>query len=74
MTGPTSAQIVLRESLVWIFAITWNRTGGILKRGLGYMESNFSGCLNAQRRVNLGSVALTPCEQLARLNGGGGGR
>ncbi len=57
MTGPTSAQIVLRDPSV-DFAIMETARGGILKRGLGYSDCDVGACLNisadhlGQRGIN----------------------
>lgn len=65
MTGPTSAQIVLRDPSV-DFAILETARGGILKRGLGYSESNVSACLNVSAD-HLGQRGIDTVEQLAQL-------
>jgi cyanophycin synthetase len=65
MTGPTSAQIVLRDPSV-DFAILETARGGILKRGLGYMQSNVSACLNVTAD-HLGSGGINTIEQLAQV-------
>ena len=63
MTGPTSAQIVLRDPSV-DFAILETARGGILKRGLGYSESNVSACINVTAD-HLGQRGIDTVEQLA---------
>jgi cyanophycin synthetase len=65
MTGPTSAQIVLRDPSV-DFAILETARGGILKRGLGYTESNVSACLNVTAD-HLGQRGIDTVEQLAQI-------
>lgn len=65
MTGPTSAQIVLRDPSV-DFAILETARGGILKRGLGYTESNVSACLNVTAD-HLGLRGIDTVEQLAKI-------
>ena len=65
MTGPTSAQIVLRDPSV-DFAILETARGGILKRGLGYTEANVSACLNVTAD-HLGQRGINTVEQLAQI-------
>ncbi|WP_339900641.1 cyanophycin synthetase [Paraglaciecola polaris] len=65
MTGPTSAQIVLRDPNV-DFAILETARGGILKRGLGYTQSNVSACLNVTAD-HLGLRGIDTVEQLAQI-------
>jgi cyanophycin synthetase len=65
MTGPTSAQIVLRDPNV-DFAIMETARGGILKRGLGYSECNVGACLNVTAD-HLGQRGIDTVEQLAQI-------
>jgi cyanophycin synthetase len=65
MTGPTAAQIVLRDPSVDC-AIMETARGGILKRGLGYSESNVSACLNISAD-HLGQRGINNLEQLAKI-------
>ncbi|MEM7360553.1 MAG: cyanophycin synthetase [Pseudomonadota bacterium] len=65
MTGPTSAQIVLRDPSV-DFAIMETARGGIVKRGLGYSECNVGACLNVSAD-HLGLRGIDTLEQLAEI-------
>jgi cyanophycin synthetase len=65
MTGPTAAQIVLRDPNV-DFAIMETARGGILKRGLGYTECNVGACLNVTAD-HLGQRGIDTVEQLAQI-------
>lgn len=65
MTGPTSAQIVLRDPNV-DFAIMETARGGIVKRGLGYNECNVGACLNISSD-HLGLRGVNTLEDLARV-------
>jgi len=65
MTGPTSAQIVLRDPSV-DFAIMETARGGIAKRGLGYNECNVGACLNVSGD-HLGLDGVDTLEQLAAV-------
>lgn len=65
MTGPTSAQIVLRDPSV-DFAIMETARGGILKRGLGYSECDVGACLNISAD-HLGQKGINTLEQLAQI-------
>jgi cyanophycin synthetase len=65
MTGPTSAQIVLRDPSV-DFAIMETARGGIVKRGLGYTECDVAACLNISSD-HLGSRGVDTLEQLAEI-------
>ena len=65
MTGPTSAQIVLRDPSV-DFAIMETARGGILKRGLGYSDCNVGACLNVSAD-HLGLRGIDTVEQLAEI-------
>lgn len=65
MTGPTSAQIVLRDPSV-DFAIMETARGGILKRGLGYTSCDVGACLNVTAD-HLGQRGIDTVEQLAQI-------
>ena len=65
MTGPTSAQIVLRDPSV-DFAIMETARGGIVKRGLGYSECDVGACLNVTAD-HLGLRGVDTVEQLAEI-------
>jgi cyanophycin synthetase len=65
MTGPTAAQIVLREPSV-DFAIMETARGGIVKRGLGYSTCNVGACLNISAD-HLGQRGIDTLEQLAQI-------
>ncbi|PKI16769.1 cyanophycin synthetase [Colwellia sp. 12G3] len=65
MTGPKSAQIVLRDPSV-DFAVLETARGGIVKRGLGYHESDVSCCINVTAD-HLGSRGVDTVQQLAEV-------
>jgi cyanophycin synthetase len=65
MTGPTSAQIVLRDPSV-DFAIMETARGGIVKRGLGYTSCDVGACLNISAD-HLGQRGIDTLEQLAQI-------
>ena len=65
MTGPTSAQIVLRDPSV-DFAVMETARGGILRAGLGYQQSNVAACLNVDAD-HLGIKGVDTLEQLAEI-------
>jgi len=65
MTGPTSAQIVLRDPMVDM-AIMETARGGILRSGLGYQTSNVAACLNVTSD-HLGLRGIDTVEQLAEV-------
>ena len=65
MTGPTSAQIVLRDPMVDM-AIMETARGGILRSGLGYQTSNVAACLNVSSD-HLGLRGIDTVEQLAEV-------
>ncbi len=65
MTGPKSAQIVLRDPSV-DFAVLETARGGIVKRGLGYHESDVSCCINVTAD-HLGSRGVNTVQQLATV-------
>lgn len=63
MTGPTSAQIVLRDPSV-DFAVMETARGGLLRSGLGYQRANVSACLNVTAD-HLGIGGINTVEELA---------
>jgi cyanophycin synthetase len=65
MTGPVSAQIVLRDPSVEV-AVLETARGGLLKRGLGYRKSKVAACLNIAAD-HLGMRGIDTLEQLAEL-------
>ncbi len=65
MTGPSSAQIVLRDPSV-DFAVMETARGGILRAGLGYQRSNVAACLNVDAD-HLGLKGIDTLEQLAEV-------
>lgn len=65
MTGPTSAQIVLRDPSV-DFAIMETARGGIVKRGLGYQSCDVGACLNISAD-HLGQRGVDSLEDLAKV-------
>ncbi len=65
MTGPTSAQIVLRDPSV-DFAVLETARGGILRAGLGYQQSNVAACINVDAD-HLGLKGIDTLEQLAQI-------
>lgn len=65
MTGPTSAQIVLRDPNV-DFAIMETARGGIVKRGLGYNWCDVGACLNVSAD-HLGQRGINTLEDLAQI-------
>ncbi|MCP3673931.1 MAG: cyanophycin synthetase [Gammaproteobacteria bacterium] len=65
MTGPTSAQIVLRDPMVDM-AIMETARGGILRSGLGYQSSNVAACLNVTSD-HLGLRGINTVDQLAEV-------
>jgi cyanophycin synthetase len=65
MTGPTAAQIVLRDPSV-DFAIMETARGGIVKRGLGYSTCNVGACLNISAD-HLGQRGIDTLDQLAEI-------
>ncbi|BDX05060.1 cyanophycin synthetase [Planctobacterium marinum] len=65
MTGPTSAQIVLRDPNV-DFAIMETARGGIVKRGLGYNWCDVGACLNISAD-HLGQRGVNTLEDLAQI-------
>lgn len=63
MTGPNSAQIVLRDPTV-DFAVMETARGGLVRSGLGYKHSNVAACLNVSAD-HLGLGGIETVEQLA---------
>ena len=63
MTGPMSAQIVLRDPSV-DFAVMETARGGLLRSGLGYTQSDVSACLNVTAD-HLGLGGIDTVEELA---------
>ena len=65
MTGPASAQIVLRDPAVDI-AVMETARGGIARSGLGYHETDVSAILNVQSD-HLGLRGINTLEELAEI-------
>jgi cyanophycin synthetase len=65
MTGPTAAQIVLRDPSVDV-AVMETARGGILRSGLGYSSANVSACLNISAD-HLGLKGVDTLEDLAEV-------
>lgn len=65
MTGPTAAQIVLRDPSVNA-AVMETARGGILRSGLGYQRANVSACLNIAAD-HLGMKGVDTLEDLAEV-------
>ncbi|HEX5788285.1 MAG TPA: cyanophycin synthetase [Woeseiaceae bacterium] len=65
MTGPVSAQIILRDPSVDAAVLEVAR-GGMLRGGLGFQECNVSACLNVTAD-HLGLRGIDTLEQLARV-------
>ena len=65
MTGPQSAQIVMREPSI-DFAILETARGGILRAGLGYRECDVAACINVTGD-HLGLGGIDTLEQLAKV-------
>ncbi len=63
MTGPKSAQIVLRDPKV-DFAVMETARGGLVRSGLGFQHSNVAACLNVTAD-HLGLGGIDTVEQLA---------
>jgi cyanophycin synthetase len=63
MTGPKSAQIVLRDPLV-DFAVMETARGGLVRSGLGYQRSDVAACLNVTAD-HLGLGGIDTVEDLA---------
>ncbi|MBC8345608.1 MAG: cyanophycin synthetase [Candidatus Marinimicrobia bacterium] len=65
MTGPQSAQMVLRDPDVDM-AVLETARGGLLRSGLGYEKSDVSACLNVSAD-HLGLRGIDTVEQLAEV-------
>ena len=65
MTGPASAQIVLRDPSV-DFAVMETARGGLLRSGLGYQRSDVAACLNVTAD-HLGLGGINTVEELAEV-------
>ncbi len=65
MTGPQSAQIVLRDPTI-DFAVLETARGGILRAGLGYSECDVAACINISAD-HMGMGGIETLEQLARV-------
>lgn len=63
MTGPKSAQMVLRDPIV-DFAVMETARGGLVRSGLGYQRSNVAACLNISAD-HLGLGGINTVEELA---------
>ncbi len=63
MTGPKSAQIVLRDPSV-DFAVMETARGGLVRSGLGYQQSDVAACLNVSAD-HLGLRGINTVEELA---------
>ncbi len=63
MTGPTSAQIVLRDPAV-DFAVMETARGGLVRSGLGYQNSDVAACLNVTSD-HLGLGGINTVEEMA---------
>jgi len=65
MTGPASAQMVLRDPDV-DFAVMETARGGLVRAGLGYQNSDVAACLNVTAD-HLGLGGIDTLEQLAEV-------
>jgi cyanophycin synthetase len=65
MTGPVSAQMILRDPSVSA-AVMETARGGMLRSGLGFHECNVAGCLNVTAD-HLGLRGINTLEQLAEV-------
>lgn len=65
MTGPQSAQIVLRDPTI-DFAVLETARGGILRAGLGYSECDVAACINISPD-HMGLGGIETLEQLAQV-------
>jgi len=65
MTGPHSAQIVLRDPTI-DFAVLETARGGILRAGLGYSECDVAACINISAD-HMGLGGIETLEQLAKV-------
>lgn len=64
-TGPKSAQMVLRDSVV-DFAVLETARGGLVRSGLGYASTDVSACLNVTSD-HLGLGGIETVEELAAI-------
>jgi cyanophycin synthetase len=65
MTGPTSAQMVLRDPSVDI-AVMETARGGLVRSGMGYTRSDVGACLNVAAD-HLGLKGIDTLEELAEI-------
>ena len=65
MTGPTSAQMVLRDPSV-DFAVMETARGGLVRAGLGYPRSDVAACLNVTED-HMGLGGINTLEELAKV-------
>ncbi len=65
MTGPTAAQIVLRDPTV-DFAVMETARGGLIRSGLGYQKSDVAACINISAD-HLGLGGVDTVEGLAQV-------
>jgi len=65
MTGPTAAQIVLRDPTV-DFAVMETARGGLIRSGLGYQKSDVAACINVSAD-HLGLGGVDTVEGLAQV-------
>ncbi len=65
MTGPKSAQIVLRDPTI-DFAVLETARGGILRAGLGYSECDVAACINITSD-HMGLGGIETLDQLAKV-------
>ena len=65
MTGPSAAQIVLRDPSVDV-AVMETARGGIIRSGLGYQRANVAACLNIAAD-HLGLKGVNTLEDLAEV-------
>jgi cyanophycin synthetase len=65
MTGPKSAQIVLRDPTI-DFAVLETARGGILRAGLGYSECDVAACINVTAD-HMGLGGIETLDQLAKV-------
>jgi len=65
MTGPSAAQIVLRDPTV-DFAVMETARGGLIRSGLGYQKSDVAACINVSAD-HLGLGGVETVEDLAKV-------
>lgn len=65
MTGPVSAQMVLRDPSISV-AVLETARGGLLRSGLGYKAPDVACCLNVSAD-HLGSKGINSVEELAKV-------